>query len=109
MRSFGSVDQQNDRSARASETTKPEDTIEELNKRYMRFGKKDEIDSIEDAKRYMRFGKRYMRFGRGDELNDDDSKRYMRFGRNYADKRYMRFGRGDEDSSLDDDINKRYM
>jgi len=50
-----------------------------INKRYMRFGRAaDEDDEFDEDKRYMRFGKRYMRFGR-----DGEDKRYMRFGRSY--------------------------
>lgn len=143
LKSFGSLDQHYNRNARSSEPANDDrntelgllendDDLEELSKRYMRFGKKDEYDADideakrymrfgkksvddenEDIKRYMRFGRRYMRFGRGDELVGDDLKRYMRFGRDFADKRYMRFGRGDDDTTSTDDkralAGKRYM
>lgn len=139
LKSFGTVDQQYKRNARSSEPLEEPsnlptggDEVEELAKRYMRFGKREDLDdTIDDVKRYMRFGKRltdetdedkrymrfgkrYMRFGRGDEIEGDDIKRYMRFGRDPLDKRYMRFGRGDDDSlaSTEDKRafgSKRYM
>jgi len=54
-----------------------------INKRYLRFGRSGYVDDddLDEEKRYMRFGKRYMRFGRGG-LKEED-KRYLRFGRNY--------------------------
>merc|ERR1712168_1739698 len=97
------------------------DEVEELAKRYMRFGRGDEIEG-DDIKRYMRFGrdpldKRYMRSGRG----DDDSLASTEDKRAFGSKRYMRFGKRDNDtqdlkSKLNNEINddkrfslKRYM
>jgi len=74
-------------------------------KRYMRFGRGGDIN---DWNGYLSDGevldKRYMRFGRtpeDDEEVQNADKRYMRFGRD-KEKRYMRFGRDPAEE-------KRYM
>jgi len=127
LKSFGSVDEQNNRIARSSEPSlerhlSNDDNVDELSKRYIRYGKRNEIESeLEAIKRYMRYGKRlsddedvekrfmriingkrYMRYGRGDDEEDEEpsmyNKRYMRYGRpddsfSTEEKRYIRYGR----------------
>ena len=74
----------NDVTVAAVAPDEAEADVNEIQKKYMRFGRSgDEME-----KRYMRFGKRaeedekrYMRFGRGgsDEDEKEEDKRYMRF------------------------------
>ena len=83
-------------------------------KRFMRFGRsgQENEEAMSDDKRFMRFGKRFMRFGRGGQEDEEpmaEDKRFMRFG-----KRFMRFGRNSEDDlevvdSDDQEKNKRFM
>lgn len=74
----------------------------DLEKRFMRFGRGDEEDENEE--------KRFMRFGKSADFDGNFDKRFMRFG-----KRFMRFGRGyelAENSPASDDkevADKRFM
>ena len=79
----------------------------DLKKRFMRFGKSSsDFNDLAD-KRFIRFGKRFMRFGRPGQTPD---KRFMRFGRSFddfADKRFIRFGkRADQAGEFSD---KRFV
>ncbi|KAL3842561.1 hypothetical protein ACJMK2_020557 [Sinanodonta woodiana] len=98
------------RFGRGDEDEESEPEISDAEKRFMRFGR----DGIED-KRFMRFGrgdedKRFIRFGRNSYDDSSTEKRFMRFGKRFmrfgrdmeADKRFIRFGRNGLDEGTAD-------
>ena len=117
-------------------STDEDASTNDVDKRFMRFGKRDDIVT---EKRYMRFGKRgipleglqnteempptdkrFMRFGKrpasdGGEGKSAVDKRFMRFGKRNpaarppADKRFMRFGKRQPAPTGDQPVNKRFM